>query len=268
MGFIRFLPLRSSTTSTRYTPWSTGNAAVGTENGARSFLPIATTIREATARCTTAVTGTQRYDIDFQVALSISGATMQLTSATGSGLTVRATLGASLPAIISAANASAQRHLVSVLKQNSPPNQDTRVCWDYTVANEDDLAWFGAGDSDSAVTMAGTDRFMAFEWSGTATASTTTESVAQVAWPATGTFKRLLVRYISTASDFTLALRKNGADVLTLACPAGSQVAASDLTTQVSVTKGDLMCWRFARTSGAATSVQFYYVIGFSGTAA
>lgn len=265
MGFIRFLPLRTSTTSTRYTPWSTGNAAVGTENGARTWVPLSTSVGDGTIRVTTAVTSTQRYDVDFQVALVVSGSTIQITSAVGGGLGNLGTFGATLPAFSDPGNSSATRHLVSGVKQNTPPNQDVRLCYEYTVPSADDVSWFGSGDSDSAITLAGTERFMALEWSGTTTASTTTESVSQVAWPAAGVFKYLIVRYI-VSDPVTLNLRKNGASVITLAMPAGTNVFASDLATQVSVSPGDLMNWRFIRNSGADTSLQMVIVIGFAGT--
>lgn len=269
MGFIRFLPLRTSTTSTRYTPWSTGNAAVGTENGARCWVPVATTIGDAAIRCTTALTSTQRYDVEWETALVLTGSTLQLTSSTGAGQVVSGTFGASLLAVSDIANSSAQRHLISGVKQNSPPNQDIRACWEYTVPTEEDLSWYGFGDDSSAMTLAATNRFTAFEWSGTATASTTTESVAQIPWPATGTFRRAFVRAICT-SDVTLVLRKDtgggGVDTaMSLSIPAGSPSSATS-SAVVSVNAGDKLSWRFARTSGAATTVQWYLICGFAGT--
>lgn len=265
MGFIRFLPLRTSTTPTRYNPWSTGNATGGTENGARCWVPVATTVGSGSVRCTTGLMGTQRYDVEFENALTLTGTTLQLTSATGGGNVVSGTFGASLIAVSDISNTSAQRHLISGVKQNTPPNQDVRVCWEYTIPTEDDLSWYGFGDDSSAMTIAATNRFTAFEWSGTATASTTTESVAQIPWPATGSFRRAFVRMICT-SDVTLVLRKNGIDTaMSLAISAGSPSSQTS-TAVVSVTTGDLLSWRFARTSGAATTVQWYAIFGFAGT--
>lgn len=265
MGFIRFLPLRSSTTSTRYNPWSTGNAAVGTENGSKSWVPLDTTVQDVALRVTTAVTGTQRYDVEFQTALTLDGSTVQLTSATGAGVAVTGTLGATLSAIVDSSNTSPQRHHANILKQNTPPNQDTRACWEYTVPSEDDLSWYGYGDDTSGVTLDGSNRFCAFEWSGTTTAQTLTESVAQIPWPSTGTFRRFMFRY-NCGSDVTVAFRKNGGDAftaVTLPAATGGLVQSSAV---VSVTAGDLVNFRFVRASGAATAISWVIMAGFAGT--
>lgn len=278
MAFIRFQRQSTNSSTTRYTPWSTGQATVGTENGARSFIPLATTISEATLRGTTAVTGVQRYDTKFQVALVDSGATMQLTSATDSGLSVRATLGASLPAMISSANASAQRHLVTTLPTsapNAPPSQITRLAYAYNVTAAEDISWYGFNDDTEAVTLAGTDRYFALEWAGAAgTATTTTQSVAQMTWPATGSFKYLLARYIvpTPASDVRIALQVNSADSIILDLPstagAGAVDARSDLTTIAPVTAGQPVNFRYIRTSSTGGTIAMLVIIGFSGTAA
>lgn len=270
MPFVRFVPLRSSTTSTRYLAWDTGNAAVGTENGARAWLPLATTVSEGTGNCTTALTSTQRYDMDFQVALVTTGSLLQLTSATGAGLSVRGTMGATLPKFVTDATVtSPQRHLASILKQNTPPNQNVRFAFAYNVTDAEDVAWFAAGDdaSNLILTSPAADRFIAFEWSGTGAGggSTTTQSVSQVPWPATGSFKYALCRSIST-DPFTLALQVNGADVITLSCPASATgVFTSDATTQAAIVKGQPVNWRYRRTSGSNTTIQFEVVVGFSG---
>lgn len=271
MAFVRFTPLRNSTSSVRYVAWDSGNAAVGTENNVRTWLPQATTVSEGTANVATAVTGTQRYDMDFQVALVTTGSLLQLTSSTGSGLSVRGTMGATLPKFVTdASSTSPQRHLVSSLKQNTPPNQDVRFGFAYNVTSAEDVSWFAAGDSDSnlILTNPAADRFIAIEWSGTGAGggSTTTQAVSQVTWPANGNFKYALCRSIST-DPFTLALQVNGADVITLSCASSATgVFTSDLTTQAPVTAGQPVNWRYRRISGTTTSVQFIVVVGFSGT--
>lgn len=271
MPFVRFTPLRASTSSVRYLAWDTGNAPVGTENNVRTWLPQETDIHEATARCTTALTTTQRYDMEFQVALTLEGSQLQLTSATGSGQSVRGTVNGTLPKFLTDASAaSPERHLVSILEQNGAPNQDVRFGFSYNVPDAEDVAWFAAGDSDSNLILAGTDRFIAPEWSGTGAGggSTTTQSVSQVTWPATGTFKYFLVRYISSASDFSLFFQVNGADVVTLACPTSTAAFKADLTTQAPVTAGQPVNFRYVRTSGASTTVAFIVLFGFAGTSA
>lgn len=271
MSFIRFTPLRGSTSSVRYLAWNSGNAAVGTENNVRTWMPQATNVSEGTANVSTALTSTQRYDIDFQVALVTTGNVLQLTSATDAGLSVRSTMSAVLPKFVTdASTASPQRHLVSTLEINGAPNQDQRFGFAYNVPSAEDVSWYAVGDSDSNLILAGMDRFIAPEWSGTGAGggSTATQSVSQVTWPATGNFKYLLARYISAASDFRIDLQVNGANVITLTCPASAAAFASDLTSQAPVTAGQPVSFRYVRTSGAATTVAFILVFGFSGTAA
>jgi hypothetical protein len=102
----------------------------------------------------------------------------------------------------------------------------------------------------------------------------TTESPRQSPWARSGTFRQLMVIAIfqSGANDktYTFALRKNGADVISVSTTNAAAGGANaqlltDTSTQAAVAAGDFINWRVEMAGGftAGRAVQFMAIVGF-----
>lgn len=264
MAQMRFRQLSTSNNNDNNAAWTAFAAATGTENGARSWVPLETSIRTGAAVVTTAPTGIQSYTYKWEINGLLSGSGFTLgagvVSALGEhGVTIPAALVADL-----GGGTNAKRHNIDTDKNNTPPNQNSRYSFEYNVTLEEGLCWFQAGNAADNISIAGTNRFTTWDWADNV-GVTTTEATTQIPWPVTGIFKYFVVIPGITGGDTAdFALRINGADAKVFNATGG--VNQLDTVSEVSITAGQLVNWRFNRTSGAGTSCSCLLLAGFIGT--
>lgn len=262
MPQLRFRELSTNNNNAFNAGWIPFAAAVGTENGARSWLPVETLVKTATAIVTTAPTGAQSYDYQFVVG-GVAGTDFTIsageTQDTGEHNTT-------LPAAIIGdfGGSSTRRHTIRADKNNTPPAQVTRYAFEYEVDGEDSLSWFQAGNGSDNITIASAnDRFLTWDWNDNV-GVTTTLATTQMPWPTSGKFKYfIIIPGITSLDEADFALQINGVDAIVFAVVGGTNQI--DLTSEVPIEAGDLVNWRFRRTAGAGTTCAPLLVGGFIG---
>lgn len=252
MPQMRFRTLSTANNNDNNAPWIPFAAAVGTENGARSWVLLETLIKTGYAVVTTAPTGIQSYTYKWEVGGATSGGSFTLgagvTQASGEHTT---TLTAATVADVGG-GANAKRHNIDTDKNNTPPNQDSRYSFEYEVPDNDNLVWCQAANGADNITIAATNRFLTWNWADNV-GVTTVEATTQIPWPVAGIFKYFYVLPgITGGNTADFALRINGVDALVFNTT--GTTAQVDTTTEVAVNAGDLVNWRYNRTSGAGTS--------------
>jgi hypothetical protein len=229
------------------------------------FVPKPTTLGDATLQGPNAPGAGKTYTIQAKVSGSLTGPVVTISHP---NLGVRTTLAVSVPAINTAdptVNALAQAGT-----SGGPPAEAIFAGFAYTVDSPDNVfCWVNAQDGSSNLGLAATDLFVSFEWAGTSGTGQSTVGSAQVPWPATGTLKYCAVAYDENIDgSVELALSKNGSDtalIFSLPTTGGTGTKlVKDLTTSVSVTAGDLLAWRYKRTSGASIMFSVGIILGFT----
>lgn len=266
MRQIKFKQLSTNNNNANNAAWvAFFGAATGTENGARSWVPLETHIGRGAAVVTTAPTGIQSYSYLWRVGGLVNGNTLSL----GAGVVrVAGDHAAVMPASTVVADlglSSSKRHLANTVKNNTPPNQATRYTIAYEVPDEDGLAWHQAGNGSDNITIASAnDRFLTWDWVDNV-GVTTTESVSQIPWPLTGVFKYfIIIPGITSLDTADFALRIAGADAKVFNVVGGTNQI--DIVSEVPITAGQLVNWRFRRTGGSGTSCSPLLLAGFIAT--
>jgi hypothetical protein len=221
------------------------------------FAPRAITLVEATiARATAPGSGASNifrcYDGDQR-----SGGSSQQT---GSDVTlsdpntsVRSNITGSWPAATAGlADLDDDGHHVRYTVGGSPSSDESLVGLLYEDTADNAISYYGYGDYDfniGSIAGAGVNGFFTF---GMSDDGSTTEADVQLPWPTPGTFKNLGLSYAvqTGGADVTLVLRNGGVDTglsKTLSDTSGNQTVLLDTTTEVTVSAGDLLNWRFVR---------------------
>lgn len=241
--------------------WSGGNEAAPFTNS-RMWMPLATSVGQSTIKVPAAPGAGAEYGYQGIINLALTGSAVKVTNPnTGA----RADWAASLPVFNPASIEPTGVSSTSVPTAGAPPLVIGVHGISYTVPSQSDVCWLGNGDAGN-FTIAGTNRFIAFDWFSTV-GSTATEASTQIPWPSAGVFQYCVVwhRTSATANTVQLALRKNGVDtglVFTLSSTSADALA-SDLTTAVSVAAGDFINWRYVRTAGVDNGCSMAIVLGF-----
>jgi hypothetical protein len=243
--------------------WGPGRSS-GTDIGSRLYLPKQTTLGDATLQGPNAPGGGNTYTIQAKVSGSLTG---PVATVVDPNQGVRTALGVICPAINVidlTVNSLAQAGI-----SGAPPVETIYAGFAYVVDSPDnDTCWINSQDGASNIGLAATNLYISFEWAGTSATGQASEANTQVPWPSPGTLKYCAVVYDqNNASPVELALRINSLDTaLVLSLPATGGTGAKlvkDLTTSVDVSPGDLLAWRYRRTSGADINFSVGIVLGF-----
>lgn len=261
-GFVHFR--RAITiSSTRAAQLFGTRLSPATTSGARSWLPRITDIMDGTISTSPAPTGGQSYDARIRLN-TVELATLTLTA----GLTdMRGSFNiANLPVGDVGASDAVMNNYVGV-PLGGAASQEITVGMSYLCnVADDDINLQATGDDAFNVTLAASNRFLRFWQSNSA--SVTSEGSAQIPWPIPGSFQYLYIAHGSHgAEDVSFSLRVNGVDVITKTLSATAVLAGVvDNTSVVDVVAGDLVNWRFNRTTGAGVGLAVYACIGFRRT--
>lgn len=229
---------------------------VGIDAGSQLSAPYGFTVDEATLAAPAPGVGNS-YSKQLALAGVTTGSLVTLADANTS---VRTALGVAI--------AAQTRHNVRRSLSGTP---STAVAihggWRYTVDSpNEDISFINAGSEADNITLAGTSRFFGLEGHSTAEGSATA-SARQVPWPISGVFVGLAIRAsVSSSTAAQLWLRVAGSDtLLTISGINTTAITVFTAFAPVAVTAGDLVDFRYIRTSGSGTTFTCGAVLAFRG---
>lgn len=210
-------------------------------------------IYEATQAVHTALTGAQTRTLRFFDGSTQAGSSLVLSL----GQTVRGFVNVSLPAetlaTIGVSNTSDQ------INAGTPPTEESRISWFYRDIDET-ITWLGVGSATQNQVISGTPEYMGIDM----IASTITEANALSIVPAAGTFKLHNGRFISSADGvYEVALMVDGVANVVGGIGPEAVGALFSFPTEVHVSEGSEVTWRFVRISGTGTALTVMMMVAF-----
>jgi hypothetical protein len=149
----------------------------------------------------------------------------------------------------------------------TPAGEVAAIAFLYEDTTVPRMSLYGAGGGATNLGVGATPQFLGFNTQSVASTELSAQHMIPLPSGVVGTFQHIRVRFTNgTDNSYNLEFRKNGVTVATVAIPhvGGTATFATDDAQAVTVQRGDLVCWRLVRTSGADTAIVLYACIGFT----
>ena len=231
-------------------------------NNVLTWLPLDVVINDATIASEVDPTTYIRWKF-FEQDLTQVGTTAELTSSdTEDRDTVNGTLTAATAVDLTEA------HLASTTYGTALSGKHATVATSYECGTTPEVDLHVAGARTSSYSPTTSNKFVGFGHG----ASTTDQTVADVLWPTSGTFKYVAVEFVAYASDLPhniiFGLLINGAESdisFTEASTADtSRQFTLDTSTTAAIAAGQKVCWFFRRSHGTGTATfAAIFTVGF-----